>query len=35
MGFVRVRYRGLVKNASHLNLLALAYNMKRSLKLAT
>ena len=35
MGFARVRYRGLVKNAAHLNLLALAYNMSRSLKLAT
>lgn len=34
MGFVRVRYRGLVKNTAHLNLLALAYNMNRSLKLA-
>ena len=33
MGFVRVRYRGLAKNAAHLNLLALAYNMNRSLKL--
>ena len=34
MGFVRVRYRGLVKNATHLNLVALAYNMNRALKLA-
>lgn len=34
LGFARVRYRGLSKNASHLNLLAMAYNMKRSLKLA-
>lgn len=35
MGFARVRYRGLVKNTAHLNLVALAYNMTRSLKLAT
>lgn len=34
LGFARVRYRSLEKNASHLNLLAIAYNMKRSLKLA-
>jgi transposase, IS5 family len=34
MGFTQVRYRGLAKNAAHLNLLALAYNMNRSLKLA-
>jgi IS5 family transposase len=34
MGFGRVRYRGLPKNASHASLLALAYNMTRSLKLA-
>lgn len=34
MGFARVRYRGLPKNESHARLLALAYNMKRSLKLA-
>jgi IS5 family transposase len=33
-GYRRVRYRGLPANTSHLNLLALAYNMKRSLKLA-
>jgi IS5 family transposase len=33
LGFARVRYRSLKKNASHLNLLAIAYNMKRSLKL--
>jgi IS5 family transposase len=33
-GYRCVRYRGLQKNESHLNLLALAYNMKRSLKLA-
>jgi IS5 family transposase len=32
-GYGCVRYRGLAKNESHLNLLALAYNMKRSLKL--
>ena len=34
MSFDRVRYCGLVKNTAHLNLLALAYNMTRSLKLA-
>ena len=34
MGFARVRYRGLVKNASHAHLLAIAYNMNRSLRLA-
>lgn len=34
LGFARVRYRGLDRNASHLNLVGLAYNMKRSLKLA-
>lgn len=34
LGFARVRYRGLHKNTSHLNLLAMAYNMKRALKLA-
>jgi IS5 family transposase len=34
MGFAEVRYRGLAKNAAHLNLVALAYNMTRSLKLA-
>ena len=34
MGLHRVRYRGLDKNRSHFNLLAIAYNMKRSLKLA-
>ena len=34
MGLARVRYRGLRKNESHLNLLAIAYNMNRSLKLA-
>jgi IS5 family transposase len=33
-GFGCVRYRGLVRNASHLQLLGLAYNMKRALKLA-
>jgi transposase, IS5 family len=33
-GFDRVRYRGLARNESHVQLLALAYNMKRSLKLA-
>jgi len=34
LGFARVRYRGLTRNASHLNLLAMAYNMKRALKRA-
>jgi IS5 family transposase len=34
LGFARVRYRGLAKNTAHLNLVALAYNMTRSLKLA-
>ena len=34
MGMTRVRYKGLAKNRSHLFLLALAYNMNRSLKLA-
>ena len=33
MGLDRVRYKGLVKNESHLLLVALACNMKRSLKL--
>lgn len=33
-GFGCVRYRGLARNASHLQLLGLAYNMKRALKLA-
>lgn len=33
LGFARVRYRGLGRNAAHLHLLALAYNMNRSLKL--
>ena len=33
-GYVRVRYCGLTRNTSHLNLLGLAYNMKRALKLA-
>jgi transposase, IS5 family len=33
MGMTRVRYKGLAKNRSHLFLLALAYNMNRSLKL--
>ena len=35
MGFDRVRYVGLTKNASHLHLVALAYNMRRALRLAT
>lgn len=34
LNYERVRYRGLIRNSSHLNLLALAYNMKRALKLA-
>jgi IS5 family transposase len=34
MGLSCVRYAGLVKNASHLHLVALAYNMRRALKLA-
>ena len=33
-GYERVRYCGLARNASHLQLIGLAYNMKRSLKLA-
>ena len=34
MGFDCVRYVGLAKNAAHLHLIGLAYNMTRSLKLA-
>jgi IS5 family transposase len=34
MGFVRARYIGLRKNAAHLLLLAIAYNMRRSIALA-
>lgn len=34
LGLSKVRYRGLLKNQSHLHLAAIAYNMKRSLKLA-
>ena len=34
LGLAQVRYRGLLKNDSHLQLVALAYNMKRALKLA-
>jgi IS5 family transposase len=34
MGLAKVRYRGLARNTSHIELLALAYNMRRSLKLA-
>jgi transposase, IS5 family len=34
MGFDRVRYVGLLKNNAHLHLVALAYNMRRALKLA-
>lgn len=33
MGLVQVRYRGLAKNRSHCFLVALAYNMNRTLKL--
>jgi IS5 family transposase len=33
LGLARVRYRGLVKNQSHLLIAATAYNMKRTLKL--
>ena len=34
LGFACVRYVGLFKNLAHLHLLALAYNMRRALKLA-
>ena len=34
LGFGRVRYRGLLRNTSHLTLVGLAYNMQRALKLA-
>jgi IS5 family transposase len=34
LGFAKVRYRGLKKNESHARLVAIAYNMHRSLKLA-
>jgi len=34
LGFSTVRYRGLARTDSHARLLALAYNMQRSLKLA-
>ncbi len=34
LGFDRVRYRGLSRNTNHLALVGLAYNIKRSLKLA-
>jgi IS5 family transposase len=34
MVYRSVRYRGLHRNASHLNLLGLAYNMQRAIKLA-
>jgi hypothetical protein len=34
MGFDCVRNVGLAKNAAHLHLIGLAYNMTRSLKLA-
>ncbi|HEX8413418.1 MAG TPA: IS5 family transposase [Sphingomicrobium sp.] len=33
MNMARIRYRGMARNHSHLQLLALAYNMKRTLKL--
>ena len=34
LGLARVRYRGILKNHSAVHLAAIAYNMKRSLKLA-
>lgn len=34
MGYVRARYLGLIKNAAHLLLLTLAYNMRRASALA-
>ena len=34
MGWVRARYIGLAKNAAHLQLLAIAYNMRRATALA-
>lgn len=34
MGLAQVRYRGLAKNRGHCFLVAIAYNMKRTLKLA-
>ena len=34
LGYRAVRYRGLAKNAAELNLVALAYNMRRSVRLA-
>lgn len=34
LGLAKVRYRGLAKNQSHIDLVAVAYNMKRSLMLA-
>jgi IS5 family transposase len=33
LGFASVRYRGLARNASHLHLLGLAYDMKRAMRL--
>ncbi|MFO1125337.1 MAG: transposase [Methylocystis sp.] len=33
-GYARVRYCGMCRNESHLQLLGLAYNMQRALKLA-
>jgi IS5 family transposase len=30
MGYTRVRYRGLIKNAAHFFILAIAYNMRRA-----
>lgn len=33
LGFACVRYRGLARNASHLYLLGIAYNMKRTIRL--
>ena len=34
MNLTRMRYRGLTKNSNHAFLVALAYNMKRAMKLA-
>jgi IS5 family transposase len=33
LGLARVRYRGLARNQNHLLIAAIAYNMKRTLKL--
>jgi IS5 family transposase len=34
LGFAKVRCRGLARNTAHLNLLVIAYNMRRAMKLA-